>query len=580
VKVIKPWFSEDPDWARRFEREAQALARVNDPGIVQIFDVGHAEEGIYYVAELVDGESLAERLTRGAVPPRQACELTVQLCSALAQAHAHGLVHRDVKPANVLISASGRVKVGDFGVALLAEGSTDGTAGGVFGTPRYMAPEQAEGDIPTAATDVYSVGIVLYEMLCGRPPFLGSSAVELALSHLHEAPPPLPAHVAAPLQQVVLRALAKTPGERYEGAAEMAAALSGCLEAPGRRGQARSRPASVLENRRARNRLPAHGQTAGGGDTAATLLRDGGPTRTARSRGPKQPRTEQEHRNDRTWVAPPLSARRNFDPSGRRRTLALFALVACILLAMALGAVLLAQPSRVRVPNLRGLSRAQAAARADHAGVRAAFVARFSAAARGTAIAQRPAAGTRANRGSSVTVVVSKGPPPVKLPLLNGESSADAQKVLSSLGLHATVTAVPAPGVRPGTVTDQSPAAASELAAGSTVTLSVAETPRWRPITSFSGNGAGRSVPFRIRGTRWRIVYSMGYQGTCTFIIFCSGPSASIATLAGGSHAGGFDLGEGQDQTQQFDSGPGVYQVNVSPGSDSARWSMQIEDYY
>jgi serine/threonine protein kinase len=109
VKVIKPWWAEDPDWALNFEREAQLLARVNDPGIVQIFDVGQAAEGLYYVAELVDGESLADRLRRGPIAPWAACEIAEQLCRALAQAHAQNVVHRDVKPANVLISAHGRV---------------------------------------------------------------------------------------------------------------------------------------------------------------------------------------------------------------------------------------------------------------------------------------------------------------------------------------------------------------------------------------------------------------------------------------------------------------------------------------
>jgi hypothetical protein len=118
------------------------------------------------------------------------------------------------------------------------------------------------------------------------------------------------------------------------------------------------------------------------------------------------------------------------------------------------------------------------------------------------------------------------------------------------------------------------------LVPGATVSLSVAETPQWRTITSFNADGPGQSVPFRVRGTRWRIVYSMGYDGTCTFIFICSGPSAHVATLSGGSPADGFDLNEGQHQTQEFDSGAGEYQVAVSPGSDGAHWSMQIEDYY
>ena len=145
VKVIKPWWAEDPDWVATFQRETRLLARVSDPGIVQIFDVGHAPEGLYYVSELVDGESLASRLRRGPLGAWEACGVAAQLCRALAGAHAQRIVHRDVKPANILLSSDGRVKVGDFGVARLAEGSTDGTAASIVGTPRYMAPEQGRG---------------------------------------------------------------------------------------------------------------------------------------------------------------------------------------------------------------------------------------------------------------------------------------------------------------------------------------------------------------------------------------------------------------------------------------------------
>lgn len=590
VKVIKPWWSEDPDWVLTFEREAQLLARVNDPGIVQIYDVGNAPEGTYYVAELVDGESLAERLSRGALPPWQACELATQLCLALAQAHAQGVVHRDVKPANVLISSGGRVKVGDFGVALLAEGSSDDALGTVVGTPRYMAPEQAEGRAPTPATDVYSVGVVLYEMFCGRPPFAGGSSVELALRHLQDPPPSLGGDVPAALERIVLRALAKQPEERYATAGAMAEALTRAARAEGEHGAVRSRRrgatgvATGPEARRPRSVRRLHTydpSTDTAGDTAATAIQ------IARERG----RGGRSHRNGtagadderglpRTRIAPRLNPRRNVNPSGRRRTVALFAAVLAILLGMAVGAIVLAQPSTVRVPDLRGLGRAAATARADRGGLHTAFVSRFDQAPRGVAVAQHPGPGTEADRGAAIEVVLSAGPPPVKVPQLDGGTSTDAQTVLSSLGLHARITPVPAPGVGPGTVTHQSPAAATELVPGSTVSLSVAETPQWRMITSVDGDGPGRSVPFRIRGDRWRIVYSMGYDGMCTFIFFCSGPSARVATLAGGSPAKGFDLNEGHNQTQEFDSGPGVYQVAVSPGSDSAHWSMQIEDYY
>src|ERR1700749_1418535 len=167
VKVIKPWWADDPEWVATFERETRILARLSDPGIVQIYDVGNAPEGLYYVSELVHGESLAARLRRGPLPAWEACGGAHQLCRGLAGAHAERIVHRDVKPANILLSTEGRVKVGDFGVARLAEGSTGGFGTSIVGTPRYMAPEQGRGLPTTPATDIYSVGIVLYEMLAG-----------------------------------------------------------------------------------------------------------------------------------------------------------------------------------------------------------------------------------------------------------------------------------------------------------------------------------------------------------------------------------------------------------------------------
>ena len=244
IKMIKPWWAEDPDWAANFDREARLLARISHPGIVQIFDVGKADEGLYYVSELIDGESLAARLKRGPVSPWEAAAIAEQLCNALAQAHAERVIHRDVKPANILISSDGRVKVGDFGVARLAEGSTDGASATIVGTPRYMSPEQARGRRATPATDVYSVGIVLYEMLAGRPPFDEHSAVELALRHLHDRPPKLPSRTPGRLDEIVARALAKEPRKRYADGAAMADALSTALAS--RTGARRTRAGRAL----------------------------------------------------------------------------------------------------------------------------------------------------------------------------------------------------------------------------------------------------------------------------------------------------------------------------------------------
>jgi eukaryotic-like serine/threonine-protein kinase len=581
VKVIKPWWAEDPEWVKAFEREAQLLASVSDPGIVQIFDVGSAAEGLYYVAELVDGQSLASRLRRGALLPDLACDIAEQLARALGRAHARRVVHRDVKPANVLISLDGRIKVGDFGVARLAEGTSDGPAGTVVGTPRYMAPEQARSGATSPTTDVYGVGVVLYEMLAGHPPFQGTSAIELALAHLHDAPPALAGEVPRALVRVVDRALSKDPADRYRDGVEMANALS----------QAADELAAEKQDRRlavAAGAVRGHGAGAAPGHSTAA-----GTRLLTRRRAPLDDPVASPHAARRahhpssggppppaaTRLGEPMSPRRNVNPSERRQRIALMGLVLLLLLGMVAVAIAIA-PGRVKVPNLHGRSKARIVPQARHLGFRVVFSSRYSKAPGRTAIAQSPRPGTQVGDGATVNVVLSAGPAPIPVPQLVGGSAVAAQSLLSSLRLRAGVTLVPAPGAATGTVTKQAPGSGVRLLPGSTVALSVAEPPQWRPLTSLTGTGSGRSVPFRIRGSRWEIVYSMSYQGTCTFVFICSGPSATVTSASSGATVDGFDLGEGSGQTRVLKSGPGVYQLSITPGSDTARWAIKVDDYY
>jgi serine/threonine-protein kinase len=560
VKVIKPWWAEDSAWVDRFQREAQLLARMSDPGIVQIFDIGHAEEGPYFVAELVDGESLSERLLRGPLPPADARAVAEQLCRALGSAHAQGVVHCDVKPANVMLALGGRVKVGDFGVARLAEGTSQALSATIAGTPRYMSPEQARGRHTTAATDVYSAGVVLYEMLAGRPPFERGSAVELGLCHLQDEPPPLPSHIPVALREIVARALAKDPADRYSDGVAMAAALHAADTAP--------EPVTVALPRRAPGGRAERAAAAVADpptiDLTGATVAVTGPTALLREPpAPPSPPQPPERRNHG-------SARR------RRRIALLLALLPCALLVF----LLTRAGAKTTVPELRGLPAGGVRARAKRTHVHPAFSRRYAASPVGLAISQRPAAGTRVAEGSSVRVVLSAGPPPVRVPGVVGRSASSAESLLASAGLRYGVTLIAAPGSATGDVIHQSPGAASTVAHGSTVTISVAESPRWRALTAFSGVDDGRSVAFRIRGKQWRVTYSMSYQDTCLLIVTCFGPSAQARSLQSNSVFGGFDLGEGNSQTHTFNSGPGVFRVEVSGGQDSARWSMTVEDHY
>jgi eukaryotic-like serine/threonine-protein kinase len=236
VKVLSPPYAQDPMFVERFRREARAAARLSHPNIVAVFDSGSDAGEHYLVMEYVAGQSLAELLHRqGRLTPRRAAELAVEVCAALAAAHAQGLVHRDVKPANVLVDADGRVKVADFGIVKAAATATLTGTGTVLGTAAYLSPEQAQGGPVDARSDLYSLGCLLYELLCGTPPF-GSGAdsppVAVATRHLHQPPEPPSAHnpqVDAGLDAVVLTALAKEPAQRYQSAVELQDALERVL---------------------------------------------------------------------------------------------------------------------------------------------------------------------------------------------------------------------------------------------------------------------------------------------------------------------------------------------------------------
>lgn len=534
VKVIKPWWAEGPGGVERFEREAQLTARVSDPRIVQIFDVGQADEGLYYVAELVRGESVSARLRRGPLGPAEATDIAEQLSRALASAHLRRVVHGDVKPANVLIAPGGQVKITDFGLAKLLGGGGDQSTATVVGTPTYMAPEQARGRSITPASDVYSIGVVLFEMLAGRPPFGGGSPVEVALRHLQDPIPALPPTTPRALRAIVERALAKEPRDRFSDGGEMADALARTRSS--RRHVAR---ASTAE------RPDPHPEPA--------------PSRLAG-----------------TLIGPRWSPPRTVSPAARRRTLAAFALAIILLLGMVAGAVVTAGAAQVRMPDLHGLTPAAIRARLAGEHLRPLLRTQYSDRARGTAIAQSPSPGKLVTAGSRVVVTLSAGPAPVAVPRVVGFSTADAESALRQLGLRAALRPVPAPGVSPGSITAESPSPGVKLTPGSAVELSVAETPRWRNVTTFTA----ASARFRIRGTQWRIVYRMAYNGTCTLLIFCSGPTAHVANLDAGSTVTSFDLSEGSDQIRTISAGPGMYQVTVTPGDDSATWSAQVQDYY
>jgi serine/threonine-protein kinase len=366
-------------------------------------------------------------------------------------------------------------------------------------------------------------------MLAGEPPFGGDSAVEIALRHVQQPVPPLPAGTPASVQRIVERALAKDARDRYQSAAAMA-------------------------------------------DDLARVL-TGGSRESVRSG------REDSTREDSTRVAPKFSPRRNVNPAARRRSIAALAMALGLLCAMVVAAIALSAGPTVRVPRLTGLSKGAAGAKLHRLHLRAEIVKQFSGARPDTVVAQTPPDGTKVKQDSSIQVVLSKGPRPVEIPSLKGSSAGVAVGRLHRISLGAKLTYVAAPGTTPGTVTGQSPAAGGRRPPHSMVNLFVAETPRWTYVTSFAGEGGGRSVPFTIRGSQWRVVYKMSYDGTCDFVLFCNGPSAQVIGVGASSTDQSFDLNDGDSQTQVLKTGSGRYQIAIKPGWDNARWSITVQDW-
>ena len=254
IKFLHEWAATEPSFVKRFEVEARAMARLQHPNVAQVIDVGVVSGAPFVVMELVAGQTLYDLLDGGPVSPPRAIELARQVLAALAHAHGHGVIHRDIKPANLIVASSefgDQVKVLDFGLAKIAAGATGLTGAFAVGTPSYMPPEQGLGGEIDARTDLYAVGVLLFELLTGAPPFVRDDPAEVIAAHRSTPPPRLaermPGRVCSPeLEAVVARALAKAPADRYPSAGEFARAVTAVPEATARVGAMTPPPMPIL----------------------------------------------------------------------------------------------------------------------------------------------------------------------------------------------------------------------------------------------------------------------------------------------------------------------------------------------
>ncbi|HWS35613.1 MAG TPA: serine/threonine-protein kinase [Actinoplanes sp.] len=232
VKVMLAAVAGDPDFAKRFEAEATSMARINHPAVASIHDFGRDQGTLYLVMEFVDGESLAQRLSRGRLAPAETMRLIEQAAAGLQAVHDQGLVHRDIKPANLLVRRDGSVVITDFGIARHESASQLTASGAILGTPTYLSPEQVRGEPAGPLSDVYSLGLVAYECLAGEKPFVGDNPYAVALQRLQGGPRTIKVDLPVPVQAVVERALAVDPLDRWPSARELAGAAREALTGP------------------------------------------------------------------------------------------------------------------------------------------------------------------------------------------------------------------------------------------------------------------------------------------------------------------------------------------------------------
>jgi len=432
LKVLHRRFAQDVEFVERFRREAKSAASLSHPNVVGIFDRGE-HEGTYYIAmECLTGRTLKDVILQEApLGQERAIDFGIQVLQAAGFAHRRGVIHRDFKPHNVIVDDQGHAKVTDFGIARAGASEMTET-GSIMGTAQYLSPEQAQGHAVTDASDLYSIGVMLYEMLAGRLPFDGDSAVSIALKHLNEAPVPLSTlrpDIDPALESVVMAALAKDPAARWQSAEDFAEALEAAR-------------AHVLAG-------GSNGQnTAAWAALAALPPDDGG--------YPGEPEEEERKRRRWPWVA-----------------------LALLVLAMiAVTAFALTRAKQLDVPKVEGQQLAQARETLERAGFEKIKIERErSLAERDRVLDQKPSAGQEAAEDSTVTLVASNGPGDTRVPSVEDLPQERAVKELNKVGFKVNLDTEPSNTVKQGFAIRTVPKEGTQAERGTRVRLFVSSGP-------------------------------------------------------------------------------------------------------
>ncbi|ACU94057.1 serine/threonine protein kinase [Cryptobacterium curtum DSM 15641] len=470
VKVMLPQYASDPEFTQRFRQEAAAAANLQSPYIVNVYDWGQ-DEGIHYmVMEYVRGSDLKTAITqRGAINQRKVAEIGAQVCKALSVAHNQDIIHRDIKPQNIMVQPDGNVKVMDFGIAR-AKNSMKQQTSAVLGTAHYISPEQAQGKELTPASDIYSLGVVLYEAATGKLPFDGPDSVSVAMKQVSDAPVP-PREVNPDLdpnlEAIILRALEKDPAARFATVNDMKHALNDYLA--GRPVSLDDDATHVMSNG---TFVPPISNAAGATSVMQPLASEGSPV----SGAPSVMRAVDEEEQAK---------------HKKRRNAVIVAIIAAVaLLVAAIAFALSGMNGSSMVPDVTGQTAQQAEATLKSAGYTIGTTTEVydDSTDEGRVVSTDPPAGTTVEKGSAINLNISKGKGQVEVPDLNGMNADQAKQALTKAGLTASQgTAVASDEVAKDKVATQDPAAGTKVEKGSTVTFSLSSGPESVSVPDITG---------------------------------------------------------------------------------------------